>query len=640
MSDPIRPCVTTASTSHARNLRMGKWTRAGRATVLGLCVGTPIAAGGLLLAAQFAFAALPPVPTPSENQFSEEKRVLGKILFFDEQLSTSNVVSCATCHVSANAGADPRLARNPGDDNVLNTPDDILGSPGILRSDANDDYESDPVFALRPQITGRAANTPINAAYAPQLFWDGRASGHFVDPQTGLTAIANGGALESQAVGPVVNNVEMAHAGVDWSNVAERLSLVRPLNLATNHPADVSSALTGRPSYPELFRRAFGDPEISAKRIAFAIATYERTLISDQTPWDRFQAGDTTALTPQQQQGFAEFQARHCNDCHTAPLFSSVSSPSGIIFRNIGLRPPTEDNGLQSTTGNNADRGKFKVPSLRNVGLKRSFMHNGQFPSLQAVLGFYARAPGSPPQFPDNQDPIMRTIAFPPQVANLIQDFIANGLRDPRVANQTFPFDRATLFTNRPANQATILNGTGSTGSGGVVPIIIAQAPPIVGNREFRLGLDGALGGTTARLGVSETAPVGGRITPTRWFEAHTTSGSGPNTGVATQHWALVSGEVGPGQVLFAQWFVTDPAAAGGEATSAVARIPFFCGSSGCPTACSAADFDADGFLTGDDYDAYVTAFELGDSTSDFDGDGFVTGDDFDAFLVQFQAGC
>ncbi len=438
-----------------------RWTRPGRTTVLGLCVGTPVALGALLLAAQFAFAALPPVPTPSENQFSEEKRVLGKILFFDEQLSTSNVVSCASCHVAANGGADPRLARNPGDDNILNTPDDILGSPGIIRSDTNNDYENDSVFALNPQITGRSANSPINAAFAPQLFWDGRAKSQFIDPQTGAVAIASGGALESQAVGPVVNNVEMAHAGVDWSNVAQRLALVRPLNLATNRPADTVSALAGRPSYPELFRRAFGDTDISAKRIAFAIATYERTLISDQSPWDRFQAGDTTALTPQQQQGFAEFQARHCNDCHTAPLFSSTSSPTGIIFRNIGLRPTTEDNGLQTTTGDAADRGKFKVPSLRNAGLKRSYMHNGQFPSLQAVLGFYARAPGSPPQFPDNRDPIMPTIAFPPQVANLIQDFIANGLTDPRVAWPNVPLRRATLFTNRPANQATVLACTG-----------------------------------------------------------------------------------------------------------------------------------------------------------------------------------
>lgn len=614
--------------------------RAGRATLLGLCVGTPILFGGLLFAAQFAFASLPPVPTPPENPFSEEKRVLGKILFFDEQLSTSNVVSCASCHVSANGGADPRLARNPGDDNTLNTPDDILGSPGILRADENDDYEADPVFALRPQVTDRSANTPINAAYAPALFWDGRAPGQFIDPQTGLAAIVAGGALESQAVAPIVNNVEMAHAGVDWSDVAGRLALVRPLDLATGHPADVAAALTGRPSYPELFRRAFGDTEVSAARIAFAIATYERTLVSDQSPWDSFQAGDTTALTTQQQQGFVEFQARHCNDCHTAPFFT------GFGFRNIGLRPTAEDNGLQGTTGNVADRGKFKVPSLRNVGLKRSFMHNGQFATLTDVLAFYAKAPGSPPQFPDNKDPIMNQIAsppalvLPPQVASLIQDFIANGLRDPRVAAQSFPFDRATLFTNRPANQASIVNGSGTPGSGGLVPRIIAQAPPKIGNREFKLGLESALGGVSVRLGLSSSAPVAGRITPTRWFDARTTSGSGPGVGVATQHWSLTSDEVVPGQVLFAQWFVTDPAAVGGEAVSTVARIPFFCGSSGCPSACSAADFNADGFLTGDDYDGYVLAFELGEVVSDFDGDGFVTGDDFDAFLVQFQAGC
>ena len=157
---------------------------------------------------------------------------------------------------------------------------------------------------------------------------------------------------------------------------------------------------------------------------------------------------------------------------------------------------------------------------------------------------------------------------------------------------------------------------------------------------EFRLGLDNALGGTSARLGLSSIAPVSGRITPTRWFDAQLTLGTRPTAGVATLHWSLTSGEVTPGQVLFAQWFVTDSGAASGEALSNVARIPFFCGSSGCPTACSLADFDADGFLTGDDYDEYVTAFEAGDVVSDFDGDEFVTGEDFDAFVVAFEAGC
>src|SRR5262249_7436109 len=144
-----------------------------------------------------------------------------------------------------------------------------------------------------------------------------------------------------------------------------------------------------RPSYGQLFQAAFGDSQITAKRIAFAIATYQRTLVPNQTPFDNFRAGQQNALNQQQVRGFNAVQAHDCNACHSlaGDLFTDNS------FRNVGLRPNTEDLGRQIVTGNTADRGKFKVPSLRNVALKATFMHNGQFQNLNQVLGFYARAP-------------------------------------------------------------------------------------------------------------------------------------------------------------------------------------------------------------------------------------------------------
>src|SRR4051812_31959769 len=101
--------------------------RPGRVSALGLVLGVPVVLGAVLTV---ALADLPPVPQPVENPITEPKRVLGKILFFEEQISSSNTVSCATCHVTARGGADPRLARNPGPDGVLNTPDDRIASPG------------------------------------------------------------------------------------------------------------------------------------------------------------------------------------------------------------------------------------------------------------------------------------------------------------------------------------------------------------------------------------------------------------------------------------------------------------------------------------------------------------------------------
>ncbi|HEX8875319.1 MAG TPA: cytochrome c peroxidase [Phycisphaerales bacterium] len=562
-----------------------------------------------------ASAALPPVPVPPENPITENKRVLGKILFFDEQLSTSNVVSCATCHVNANAGADPRLARHPGPDNILNTPDDIIASPGVIKSDDLNSYDVDAVFGLRPQITSRAANSNINAMYAPDLFWDGRARSQFIDPETGQVAIQNGGGLESQAAGPPLSDVEMAHSNLNWSTLNEKLQRVRAMDLATNIPADVANVLNTTRSYRELFRRAFGDETISARRIAFALATYQRTLVANQTPWDAFQAGNAAALTPNQQQGLQAFLAvgpntASCAVCHTPPLFANVinnpAPPS--MFRNLGLRPNNEDIGRQAVTGVPGDLGRFKVPSLRNASLKRSFMHNGQFNTIAQVLGFYAGARNIQPP-PPNRDPVLNGINLPPNVAGQINDFISNGLLDPRVRDQTFPFDRATLFTNRGADQATILPNTGTAGTGGTVPRVVLQAPSMIGNREFRIGLDGALGGSTARLGVSSLPPVNGRITPQQFFDILNVEGSGGGAGFATLHWPLLPGLVNPGQVLFVQWFVDDPGAVGGQAASQVGRLPIFCGSSGCPSSCSMSDFNGDGLVDDSDFVQFARAY-------------------------------
>ncbi len=595
-------------------------------------VGTPIAAAAALTASYLVFAALPPVPVPPENPITEGKRVLGKILFWDEQLSTSGTVSCGTCHTPAAGGSDLRLARNPGLDGVLNTPDDVQGSPGIIRSDETNAYLRDSVFALNPQITDRAANTVINAAFAPESFWDGRARSRFLDPETGAVAINAGGALENQASQPLMNNVEMAHAGVDWANLVTRLTNARPLDLATSIPPDVAAVLSPETTYNDLFAAAFGDGAITARRIAFAIATYERTLIADQTPFDRFVAGQQNALTPGQVQGLNAMGPSNCRACHAGDLFTDQT------FRNVGLRPIAEDNGRQGVTNLPGDRGKFKVPTLRNVGLKRTFMHNGQFTTLAQVIAFYARAPGAPAQFPDNRDPIMPQVNVPPQVAPAIQDFLQNGLTDPRVANQQFPFDKPTLYTERAANHIANLGG-GNAGLGGVVPRVLAASPPMVGNRDFRIGLDGARGGATARLAISSSPPVGGRITPSKTFDAAAVLGVGAGLGFATESWNLRPENFATGQVMYVQWIVSDAAAAGGEAWSNVTRLTFFCGRSGCPEPCLG-DRDGDADTDSDDLSMFFAAWDAGSDESDMDRDGDIDSDDIVVFFSSWDAGC
>ncbi|HNO78358.1 MAG TPA: cytochrome c peroxidase [Phycisphaerae bacterium] len=405
-----------------------------------------------------AAAQLPPVPVPAENPITEPKRVLGKMLFWDEQLSSDNTIACGTCHLPTSAGADPRTAVNPGVDGVAATLDDIFGSFGVARADSDGEYYEDAVFGFARQVTGRSAQMTIGSQWAPDLFWDGRATSQFINPETGAVSIAVGGGLESQAVGPIMSDVEMAHEDRDWSEVSTKLSAAKPMALAVQKPADVQAALAGVTTYGDLFTDAFGDPAITAERIAFAIATYERTLVADQTPWDAFVGGNPTAMTPGQVQGWNFFRASQCAICHAPPLFTNNT------FRNIGLRPLAEDTGRQGVTGVPADAGRFKVPSLRNTGLKSTYMHNGQLQSLPVVLDFYQGVNGQV-QFPANQDPLIPPINIPPPVRPALVDFLANALTDPRVEAGTFPFDRPKLHSELLEEMSVLtdcVNGPGA----------------------------------------------------------------------------------------------------------------------------------------------------------------------------------
>jgi cytochrome c peroxidase len=402
---------------------------------------------------------LPPVPVPPENPITEAKRVLGKILFWEEQLSSDDTIACGTCHIPSSGGAEPRTGIHPGLDAVFGTDDDVVGSPGVVRRNISGTVISDPVFGTEPQVTGRAAPTFMMGIFADENFWDGRAGEEFVDPEDGVTVvIANGGSLENQAVGPILSSVEMAKDGRTWDDVRTKLQSATPLTLARNIPPDMANALQANPTYPDLFANAFGDSTITAVRIAFAIATYERTLVPDQTPWDRFIAGDANAMTPNEIEGWNLLRNDTvCTRCHRPPTFS------GDNFRNIGLRPSNEDLGRFTVTGNNNDRGEFKTPSLRNVGLKTSLMHVGWITDVADAVDFYNSGAenNGHVQFTADQDNVPNIGPGPDMnfgdilVPNLTQggqpfkarviEFLNTGLTDPRVGAETYPFDRPTL---------------------------------------------------------------------------------------------------------------------------------------------------------------------------------------------------
>lgn len=568
-------------------------------------------------------------PAPPENPITEAKRVLGKMLFWDEQLSADNTMSCGTCHQMRQSGSDPRRARQSGPDGILNNADDVIASPGVIRSDILRDYLRDLKFGTAPQITGRTAMPVINAAFAPELFWDGRAGGAFRDPDTNVLLIATGGALENQVLGPPMSSVEMGHDQINWTMAISKLSKARPMALATGLPTDVATALSGVTNYGQLFANAFGDPTISAARIAMAIATYERTLVANQTPFD------LGTLTPNQQQGLQRLTVNNCTACHGVPLFT------GNGFRNIGIRPPTEDPGRQAITLVATDLGRMKVPSLRNAGLKNNFMHNGVFTTLGQVFGFYDRGPGAPQQFQQNLDPIFNppgNVRMPPPDGALVADLITNGLVDPRVRNATFPFDQPTLASQQAGLRAVQV-AAGTAGTGGIVPQIIAADPTFLGNASFRIGLDRALGGATARLLVSNSAPVGGQLVNARSFPVVVAQGTGAGNGLATVHWALKAPALTQGVPVFVQWVVNDAGAAGGTALSAVMQITPSCGQVGCSPSCIG-DYNNDFSVSAGDIFDFMAAWFAADIRADVNGINGVTTQDLFDFLGGWFGGC
>ncbi len=531
----------------------------------------------LAFSVSLAAQGLPVQPVPPQNPITPQKAILGKLLFWEEQMSSNNRVACGTCHQFGSGGGDLRRAPHPGNDGIIPSPDDSFGSPGLIRSNAANLYTPDTEFGLARQVTKRASPSFLLAAWFPELFWDGRARTNFIDPDTNLTVIPVNGALENQALGPLLAGDEMAHDTRTFAHATAKLASVRPMALATNLPVDMANAVAGGVTYAQLFQTAFGSPGITAQRIAFAIATYERTLVPNQTPYDAFIGGNPGALTPQQIGGLNTFNGPgRCNLCHTPGLFSDRQ------FRNLGLQPIAFDNGRQGVTGNVADGGKFKVPSLRNVGLRTSFMHNGQFTNLQQVFGFYLNG-GGPNQ--PNKDPLLLPLQVGPMQANDLINFLTNGLTDPRVVQGTGPFTRPTL-RSQILPEGGALYGPGSAGTGARIPLSMAEVPANLGNQDFKLGVSNARGGALATFvlaqapaavvlaGVNVNVALNGG-------EVLVPIALAGNPGVAGAGYGTLKVDVPnvpglAGLTLYSQWFVWDSSVASGIATSRGAEVRLF----------------------------------------------------------------
>jgi cytochrome c peroxidase len=517
---------------------------------------------------------LPPPPEPPGNPVTATKAYLGKTLFWDEQLSSTRTVACGTCHFATNGGSDSRTlinslgARNPGADQTFNTDDDVFGSAGVPNNNADATYNWDATYGFREQVTGRKSRSYIDAAFSNLLFWDGRATGTFRDPITGAVVIQNGAALESQVLGPPVSSAEMGHNFRNWNDVAARVAVSKPLALSLSIPAGLKNWIGGR-SYPELFQEAFGTPDVTPVRIAMAIATFERTVYSDRTPVDQ-SLSQIAPLTGPEARGQAIFNGQgRCNTCHAGILFSDNQ------FHNIGLRPQTEDAGRGAITGNPNDVGAFRTPSLRNVGLRAPYMHNGRLATLEDVVDFYNR--GGDFNAPNIDRNRIRQLNLSPQQRADLVAFLRNALTDPRVANGTSPFDRPTLYSE--SNRVPQIVGSGTAGSGGLVPQVTAIEPPFVGNPNFTVGVSDALGGAQAVLVINSSDPGTGPAIPTTGalaLASVTLARSGAGQGFGSVSISIPPSFALAGTTFFGRWFVTDPRAPGGVAVTPAFRITIF----------------------------------------------------------------
>lgn len=213
----------------------------------------------------------------------------------------------------------------------------------------------------------RNSPTVINAAYFNVQFWDGRAP-----------------SLEKQAEGPVANPVEMAHT---LEGVEKRMN------------ADAS--------YREAFAKAFGPGPVTYDMVEKAIACFERTVLSGNSPFDRWKYGhDEKAVSASVKRGFAVFTSAkkgNCAACHTVEKNYALFTDNK--FHNIGVgvdRDKFTDDGRYMVTKREEDRGSFKTPTLRNIAQTTPYMHDGSLRTIKDVIDYYIGAGNSNPNLDKN----------------------------------------------------------------------------------------------------------------------------------------------------------------------------------------------------------------------------------------------
>jgi cytochrome c peroxidase len=220
--------------------------------------------------------------------------------------------------------------------------------------------------ATHPGVRGSVGRRNVmglaNVGYLSPLTW--------ADPQQQK--------LEAQALVPMMGErpVEMGMAGQDY---------------------ELARRLRSDACYPRMFKAAFPERggEISTQTVTMALATFERTLLSHDAPYDKFQRGDRSALSPAAQRGMGLFRSLHCDSCHAGENFTDQK------FHHLGLYSQAQadaraarDHGLREITGAAEDEGAIRTPSLRNIALTGPYMHDGSLTKLADAVRAHLKGDG------------------------------------------------------------------------------------------------------------------------------------------------------------------------------------------------------------------------------------------------------
>lgn len=343
-----------------------------------------------------------PIPTspgaiviPASNQMSASKVELGRMLFFDPNISIpvfmkdsggGSKISCASCHLATAAFSDTRAI-----------------SPGI-----------------QGKMGTRNAPTLINVAYNTSFTWDGKFK-----------------SLEEHAPGPMFSPVEMgnnfskdprdtSHSGYQ-SDPGQNDTL-----LLFKRLMDANGT-----KYTVMLQNAYGDIKFSLDRIAKAIACFERTIVSTGSPFDSYnqylhnQGGSKNAISESAKRGFKLFidaNGANCVSCHSGYNFTDGGFHNNGLDQSVTANPK-DDIGYGAVTKMTSDNYKYKVPTLRNVAITGPYMHDGRFTTLEQVLAHYKKGGSHSP----NQDPKIHQLNLSDQDVNDLIAFL-HSLSDGSVA--------------------------------------------------------------------------------------------------------------------------------------------------------------------------------------------------------------